>query len=240
MKLATVLLVIACLATANGFRFLPPTAQRFGAARFQSGLKMSDEEAPPKPAAPKPSAPKTVELVPLDKESMGNAVTATGGILGFVLGGPVLAALLAAVTNYVAKQEGDSGDALRGVGKSVVESYNYLTNINGKYGLVDKLKDSVSKTVSSLEKDSEIVERVRTTVDTTTTKLDELNKEYDLVAKGKQVLVAAGTLSDTALEKLVELNAKYDFVETTKKAATSAIDKAKDKAKEAADSARSE
>ena len=49
------------------------------------------------------------------------------------------AIILAALTNYVVKKENDSGEALRGLGKTVVESYNFLTKINAKYDISDKV-----------------------------------------------------------------------------------------------------
>ena len=46
----------------------------------------------------------STDIVPVDKVNVESAGSVTGGILGFVLGGPVLAALFAAVTNYVIKK----------------------------------------------------------------------------------------------------------------------------------------
>jgi hypothetical protein len=167
-------------------------------------LRMSEEPV-------KTEAPKT-ELVPVDKVNIENAAAVTGGILGFVLGGPVLAAILAAITNYVAKKEGESGEAIRGVGKTVVESFNFLTKLNSKYNITGKVADTVGSAVSSIETDSEVFDTVKKTYATTVTKISEIDKEYDLASKGKEVLIAAGTLSDAALDKLTELNAKVKFI----------------------------
>jgi len=237
-----VLLLLAYITLVKCFNFVTPITKRIS----KVNLHMSDEtEIVSSPASSKPStsssspkassgSSKRFELVPLDKENISNAATATGGILGFVLGGPVLAAILAAVTNYVSKKDGDSGDALRGVGKTVVESYNYINTLNEKYEITGKVTATVDETVSKYESESEIVGKVKSAVSTATEKFDDLNKEFDLVDKGKQVLKAAGTFSDAALDKLLELNQKYDFVSSAKRAASSAVEKAK----EAADKAR--
>ena len=105
--------------------------------------------------------------------------------------------------------------------------------------------------MSSIETESEAVETLKTTVSTTVSKIDELNKEYDFVSKGKQLASAAAVLSDTAFEKLDELNAKvciiilvfctcynliiqilppnqYDFVKVAKETASKAVEKAKE------------
>ena len=42
----------------------------------------------------------------------------------------------------------------RGLGKTVVESYNFLTKINSKYQISDKLGDTVSKAVDSAASES--------------------------------------------------------------------------------------
>lgn len=62
---------------------------------------------------------------------MQSAAAVTGGILGLVLFGPVGALVLAAITNFVSKKDDEAGEALRGLGKTVVESYNFLTKLNG-------------------------------------------------------------------------------------------------------------
>lgn len=148
------------------------------------------------------------ELVPIDKVTIENSAAVTSGLVGFVLGGPVFAVILAAITNYVSKKDNESGVALRGVGKTVIESYNFLTKLNSKYEVTDKIGSSLEKAVSSVDTDTDIVEKVKSTYSSTTSKITELNEQYDLVGKGKEVLVATATLSDSAIDKLLELNAK--------------------------------
>merc|ERR1711916_178178 len=114
------------------------------------------EEGSSKPAEKKP-----VELVPLDKTNIEAAAAVTGGILGLVLTGPVGAVILAALTNYVVKKENESGEALRGLGKTVVESYNFLNKLNSKYELSDKVSKSVGAAVDSAESESETVGEVK-------------------------------------------------------------------------------
>mmetsp|Transcript_8182 Transcript_8182/g.13596 ORF Transcript_8182/g.13596 Transcript_8182/m.13596 type:complete len:229 (+) Transcript_8182:61-747(+) len=216
--------VFAFLSVAVSFQVSTPTVARRGF--FSSSVRMMSDD--PKPSTPKPS----FDLVPLDKTNIENAAAVTGGILGFVLGGPVFGAILAAITNYVSKKDGDSGDALRGVGKTVIESYNFLGSLNTKYSVTDKVGESVGKAVNSIETESEVLEKVKSAYTKTTSKLSELDKEYDLVGKGKEAIVAAATISDAAIDKTIELNEKYDFVSTAKDAASKAVEKAKEATKE--------
>ena len=152
-------------------------------------------------------------LVPVEKANIENAAAVTGGIVGFALGGPVVALILAAVSNYAVKKDNDAGVALRGFGKVVIESYNYLTTLNQKYELTGKASEAVKTTVNKAAAENESLDQVTKTLDTTVTKVSEINKEFDLVTKAKQALVAAGTLSDAALEKVEELNAKVSMEE---------------------------
>ena len=163
-----------------------------------SALRMSETEAPKA----------STSLIPVDIENIGTAAGITGGILGFVLAGPIAGLILAAIAKYVTKKENESGEALRGVGKTVIESYNFLLKLNGKYDLTSKASETIVKAVSSLPVETDGLEKVKETVSSTVSKVQELNKEYDLVSKGKQALVVAATLSDSALEKVEELNAK--------------------------------
>lgn len=160
-------------------------------------------------SAPEPST--STSIVPLEKGNIENAATVTGGILGFVLAGPLGGLVLAAISSYVSKKETDSGEALRGLGKTVIESVNFLSKINSKYGVADAVVDSLGQAVTKLESNSEAVGTIKKTVESTTSKVKNLNDEFDLISKGKEAIVVAKSLSDAAFEKVEELNAKVLF-----------------------------
>lgn len=152
------------------------------------------------------------ELVPVEKTNIENAAAVSGGIVGFAIGGPVVAIVLAALSNYVSKKEdSDYGAALRGFGKTVIESYNFLTTLNNKYDATGAAANSLDKFITSAEVESEGFGKFTKTVGNIGTKVQEINGEFDLIGKGKQVVIAASALSDAALEKLEELNAKVRF-----------------------------
>ena len=149
------------------------------------------------------------DLVPLEKTNIQNAAAVTGGIVGFALGGPIIGLILAALSNYVSKKEdSDYGVALRGFGKTVIESYNFLTTLNDKYDATGAASTRLDKFLTSAEIESEGFSKFTKSVDSIGTKVKEINSEFDLVGRGKQIVIAASTLSDAALEKLEELNAK--------------------------------
>jgi hypothetical protein len=149
---------------------------------------------------------KPTELVPLDKVNIENAATVTTGIFGLIIAGPIGAILFAAIGKYTSKKENEAGDALRGVGKTVVEVYNFVTKLNDKYKISDKAIDTVTKATSSIEDDT--FKTMKENTNSAVSKIQAFSTEYDILTKAKQALEVAGTLSDTALEKVEELNAK--------------------------------
>ena len=201
MRCVAIILLVACVSVASGFGVAPT---RFATRFSRLSPRLFSEE---------PSS--NTDLVPLDKTNIENAAAVTGGIVGFALGGPVVALILAAVSNYVSKKDSDAGTALRGFGKSVIESFNFLTTLNKKYDVTGAVSNTVSKAVTSAEGESEGFEKVSKTVNNTISKIKEINAEFDILGKGKQAAIAAAALSDAALEKVEELNAKVKKNDTT-------------------------
>jgi len=168
------------------------------------------------------------EIIPTNDDTVKNASAVTTGFIGFVLGGPVVAVILAALANYAAKKDNDLGVALKGVGKTVIDSANYLRKLNSKYDITTKTAESITNAVASIESESEALKSVKDTVGSVVETITKLDKEYDLVSKGTTVVDTAAKFSDLALEKVEELNAKYDFVETSKKLVNTAVEKVKE------------
>jgi len=169
------------------------------------------------------------EIIPMEDKNIQNASAVTTGLVSFVLVGPIGAIILAAIANYASKKDNDLGIALRGVGKTVIESANYLKKLNSKYDITSKAVNSVTKAVSSIDTaDSEVIKTVKDTVDSVVGTVSKLDEEYDILSKGSIVLDTAANLSDKALEKVEELNNKYDFIATSKKLVDNAVEKIKD------------
>ena len=202
-------ILLAFIATITAFQFTSKTASVLHASRLVSTrTRMADADVEVV-TAEVVGAEKTYEIVPVDKTNSVNAAAVTSAFLGYVLGGPLFAAILAAIANYIAKKEDDiPAEALRGVGKSVVESYNFLNKLNAKYSLTNKLGDTVNKAVSSIDSDSDTLSKVKETYASTAEKVSELNKEFDIVGTGKKVVIAAATVSDATIDKIVEWNGK--------------------------------
>jgi hypothetical protein len=206
---------------------------------------MSEEvEVAPAPApAPAPakkppaSAVTSSALVPIKEETVEFTAGILGGVAGFALGGPVLAAIAAAAANYVSKSEGDVGEVVSAVSKSSIEVWNYLAKLDTKYEILNKAKDSLEDALDKLKSqdtvDPDAVKKVETALSSTKSKITEINDEYDLVGAGVTALGVVGDLVEKAVKKAQELNEEYKLTDKANEALQKAIEKAKAAAKEA-------
>ena len=159
------LTVLMTLALSAAFRPVPMRMMH------ANTLRMSEE--------PK----KEVTIVPVDATSIETSASIAGGVVGLLLAGPVGALVAAAIAKYSSKKDNEAGEALRGIGKSVVESYNFLNKLNAKYEISTKTGNAIKATLESSSADSETIDSIKGA----TTKIGDLNNEYDIVGKSKQV-----------------------------------------------------
>lgn len=212
-----------------------PSQRAFG--RPAVGLYMSEEtEAAPAPApTPAPAKAPGGKLVPIKEETVEFTAGILGGVAGFALGGPVLAAIGAAAANYASKTENEVSDVISAVSKSSIQVYNYLTTLDEKYEILQKAKSSLDSALAKLEKqdnvDPETVEKVKKALATTKSKISEVNDEYDLVGGGVTALGVVGDLVEKAIKKAGELNEEYKLSDKAKEALKTAVDKAKEASK---------
>lgn len=135
---------------------------------------------------------------------MQSAAAVTGGILGLVLFGPFGAVALAAITNFVSKKDDEAGEALRGLGKTVIESYNFLKKLNGKYDVTGKVVSSVDSAIDSSE--NETIETVKKTITNVSSKVSDLNNEYNLVGKASDAIKVSSSLFSSYIKRLTHIN----------------------------------
>ncbi|RYH23341.1 hypothetical protein EON65_17965 [archaeon] len=152
--------------------------------------------------------PASNEDCPVDRKNIESAAAVTGGVFGLLLLGPLGATVLAALANYVAKKEDDAGEAVRGIGKTALESIKFVAKLNNKFQLTEKVTEKVGQSIDNVASENKTIGKVRETASNIVWKLDEINKEFGLVNKGKDVVAAAATLSDAAIEKTVQLYRK--------------------------------
>jgi len=227
--------------------FVPST----GNGRPAFMLSMSEEGAdgevevatPPTPPEPTPEPPAAAvaepagALVPVKEETVEFTAGIIGGVAGFAIGGPVLGAIAAAAANYATKTESDFGDIISNVSKTSIEIFNYLANLDAKYSVLSKTKDSLTGALDKLKAqdnvDPEVVAKVESAIDATTGKIKEVNDEYDLVGGGVTALGVVGDLVEQAVIKAGELNEEYKLSDKAGEALSTAVDKAKTAASDA-------
>lgn len=177
------------------------------------------------------------KLVPVKEETVEFAAGLIGAAAGFAIGGPVLAAVGAAAANYISKGENEASDVVGAVSKSAIEVYNYLATLDNKYQVLSKAKDSLEAALDKLKAQDRVdpaaVEKVETALAATTSKIAEINDEYDLVGSGMTALGVVGDLVDKTIKKVAELNEEYQLTDKAKTALASALEKAKEAAAKA-------
>jgi hypothetical protein len=218
MKIAAPLFLIAS-ATA----FAPAHVQQ-RRAFMPTPLAMADDEQPG-------------ALVPIKQETVEFTAGILGGTAGFLVGGPVLGAVGAAIANYISKMQGDAPDVVQNVSKTSIEIFNYLATLDKKYEFLNKAKSSLETSLDKLKKagnvDPSTIEKVETALKTTTQKITEINDEYDLVGSGVTALGVLGDLVEKAVTFASEKNQEYNLSEKALGSIKGAVDKAKVAANEA-------
>ncbi|CAM9403076.1 unnamed protein product [Sphacelaria rigidula] len=185
--------------------------------------------APPTPNASTPP-PNKAEMVVVNTENTEFSAGVVGGIAGFIVGGPFLAAVLAVAANYGSKQQNEAGDAVRAVGKTAIEALNFWTNLNAKYDVTGKATTSLDSAVDKLKDSSgsgEAIDKAKTTIKDLASQASKLSSEYDIPAKAKQALGVAGELADTAIEKGIELEKEYKVTDKVTEKIKKSIDSTK-------------
>merc|ERR1719502_993046 len=114
-------------------------------------------------------------LVPVNDETIKTASAVSAGGAGLVLGGPVLALVTSVLGNYAAKQEGEVGEVVRGVGKVSLDVYNFLLKLNGKYDVSDKAGAAIKEQLEKLKagESGATVSKVESALETATSKFSE-------------------------------------------------------------------
>jgi hypothetical protein len=203
-----------------------------------AGLRMSDESPVATKVKPAPAKSTGGSLVPIKEETVEFTAGILGAVAGFAIGGPVLAAIGAAAANYASKSESEISDVVSAVSKTSIQIYNYLATLDEKYDILQKAQGSLNSALTKLKAQENVdpatIEKVEKALASTTSKIAEVNDEYDLVGGATTALGVIGDLVEKAVKKAGELNEEYKLTDKAQEALKTAVDKAK----EAADKAK--
>ena len=65
--------------------------------------------------------------------------------------GPLAALFFGVAANYAAKADNEAGEIARGVGKTLLEVFNYLSKVNEKYSIGEKVGDATKDVYSKIK-----------------------------------------------------------------------------------------
>mmetsp|Transcript_13178 Transcript_13178/g.19888 ORF Transcript_13178/g.19888 Transcript_13178/m.19888 type:complete len:212 (-) Transcript_13178:288-923(-) len=173
------------------------------------------------------------DIVPVNEDSIKASVAITGALAGLTIGGPVTAALGAALANYVATKDSDFNAPANSVGKTILLMWNLLLKANADLGVTDKAGASIKESVTNAKAGSsgETVEQIEGALESVLAKSKELNEEYKLVDAFTEILGKAGDLSVEAIDALIKFAEENDVVAKASNAAKDLAEKGKSAAK---------
>merc|ERR1711982_154600 len=106
-----------------------------------------------------------------------------------------------------------------------------MGKLDSKYEVLDNSKKTLESTLekvkSSEKADPAVIEKVEKALSSTTSKIKEINDEYDLVGAGTTALGVIGDLVERAINKAGELNEDYKLSDRALEAVKNAVDKGK-------------
>lgn len=169
------------------------------------------------------TVPRELALVPINEASVQFTAGLLGASAGFLLGGPVLSAILAATTNYLSRKDdvGTKDTSPKKIvdtaSQTVLLLYNYLARFEKENKVVDStfkvLEGAVDKVKGSDSGIGSTLVTVESTLGSVAKKVEELNDDYDFVNGAGTVLNSVGDLVEISADKVVELNEEYKLTE---------------------------
>eukprot|EP00591_Stephanopyxis_turris_P002217 CAMPEP_0195507278 /NCGR_PEP_ID=MMETSP0794_2-20130614/757_1 /TAXON_ID=515487 /ORGANISM="Stephanopyxis turris, Strain CCMP 815" /LENGTH=228 /DNA_ID=CAMNT_0040633911 /DNA_START=43 /DNA_END=729 /DNA_ORIENTATION=- len=224
VKLNIITLAVLAVGSASAF---VPSVNSPAFSRTSTTFRMSDD-------AEVEAAESGGSLVQVNQESIEFTAGLIGGAAGFVVGGPVLGAIGAAIANFASKSDEEYANVVTAVSKSAIEVFNYLAKLDSQYEVLDKAQDSLKTALDKIKENPSVepatVEKVEKALQNTSTKISEINEEYDLVGAGSTALGVIGDLVEKAITKAGEINDEYKLSDKAIESVGKAVEKAKSKA----------
>lgn len=180
---------------------------------------------PPAPKAPLPktsfTVPREFAVVPVNEATVQFTAGLIGASAGFLLGGPILGAILAAASNYLSRKDDEVTQDTSP--KKIVDTasqtalliYNYLAKFEKENKVVDttlKVLEGVVDKAKATETGSPLL-AVESTLGGVAKKVEELNDDYDFIKGAETVLNSMGDLVEISVDKVVSLNEEYKLTD---------------------------
>lgn len=175
--------------------------------------------------------PRELAIVPINEATVQFTAGLLGATAGFLLGGPILSAILAATTNYLSRKDDADSSSSRGGNnvdaspKKIVDTasqtalllYNFLARFEKENNIVDTtlrlMESTVDKLKSTDSPASSAIVQLESTLGGIAKRVEEWNDDYDFVNGAGTVLNSVGDLVEISVDKVVELNEEYRLTE---------------------------
>jgi hypothetical protein len=157
------------------------------------------------------STPKeTVALVKVTEENKLTTAGALTGLAGLLLGGVWVGAAGFAAGSYLArKKDDDVAKALNGVAGAGLEVLNFVSMLNDKYTVTDKISSSFNEAVKSSDKDAS----VSGAFDSVSEAVTNFDKDVGIKKTLGEFLTKGGELASQAVDKAIQLNSEYKITD---------------------------
>lgn len=157
-----------------------------------------------------------VPVVPLESDDEANLTLnagVAGGVVGLLVGGPILAVLTGFGTAYATRHEGASGDAARAVGQLAIEAKQKAKEVDRKHNLVLKGKLAAMEAwerTKALDRQHSLLERTKAFIVWSIQAAQEQNRKHHLMeraayATGKVISFVATKVGTVLSEQRQQL-----------------------------------
>lgn len=123
------------------------------------------------------------QSVPAEQKHLVAPAGVGAAVLGFLLGGPILSALLGFSSAYAVRKDGTVGDVARSVGEVTLSVKDTASTIEEKHGFFGRTKKAVDDFTGD-EKRNSLAFKVRTTVVSCWRSVERYTRENQLLERG--------------------------------------------------------
>jgi hypothetical protein len=124
------------------------------------------------------------ESVPAGQKHLVAPAGIGAAILGFILGGPILSALLGFSSAYIVRKDGTVGDVARSVGEVTLSVQDTATTIEEKHGFFSRTKKVVDDWTGDEKRSNRLAFQARSAIVSSCTTVAEYTRKHQLLERG--------------------------------------------------------
>jgi len=156
---------------------------------------------------PEPSG--KAPLVKLSQENVQTTASLLGGVLGLLVGGVWVGAILFAATTYLSRREEDDiANAINGVARTGLEAINSVGDLNQEYQVTEQVGSSLAGVVKSAKENPDTKDAataVTGAIDSVVESATKFDKDVDIKGSAGAAIGSVTSVTYEAVDKAVEL-----------------------------------